>query len=144
MMKEQTFQSLAPSVQQYQQNNLHDACWRVRLKPDLLEGASATEGTSTALCSAPQNLERRKKKKSELYSFMYSLQFISLFWLLAAMDYKFKTFEELHFNVVSRCKQEFSTVLLFTKKPYYIWIHEYVWIYGGMGDVYYLSTYFIY
>lgn len=79
MMKEQTFQSLAPSVQQYQQNNLHDACWRVRLKPDLLEGASATEGTSTALCSAPQNLERRKKKKSELYSFMYSLQFISLF-----------------------------------------------------------------
>lgn len=62
MMKEQTFQSLAPSVQQYQQNNLHDACWRVRLKPDLLEGASATEGTSTALCSAPQNLERRKKK----------------------------------------------------------------------------------
>lgn len=64
------------------------------------------------------------------------------YWLLWIIS--FKTFEELRFNVVSRCKQEFSIVLLFTKKPYYIQIHEYVWIYGGMGDVYYLSTYFIY
>lgn len=47
---------------------------------------------------------------------MFSLQFISLFWLLAVTDYKYKTFEELYFNVVSKHKQEFSIALLFTKQ----------------------------
>lgn len=90
MMKEQTFQSLAPSVQQYQQNNLHDACWRVRLKPDLLEGASATEGTSTALCSAPQNLERRKKKNQNcIHSCIHcNLSVYFDYWLLWIISLK--------------------------------------------------------